>query len=65
MELVKSIKKVFGKSFCNICLVEGRVAKLDKLNLCPACWEKVKKMESDEPIKISKDQIAGAIKNEL
>ena len=65
MELAKSIKKVFRKSFCSICLSETRVSKLDRLNLCSDCWEKVKKMESEEAIKISKEQIAGGIKNEL
>lgn len=43
MELVKSIKKAFRKSFCSICLTESRVNKFDRLNLCPDCWEKVKK----------------------
>ncbi len=65
MELVKSIKKVFRKSFCSICLTEARVSKLDRLDLCPECWENVKKLELEEPIKISKEQIAGGIKNEL
>ena len=65
MELVKSIKKVFGKSFCSICLNEGRMIKWDKLDLCPDCWENVKKMELEENIKISKEQIAGGIKDEL
>jgi hypothetical protein len=65
MELVKSIKKAFRKSFCSICLAETKVSKLDRLDLCPNCWEKVKKLESEEPIKISKEQIAGGIKNEL
>jgi hypothetical protein len=65
MELVKSIKNVFRKSFCSICLTESRVSKLDRLDLCPDCWENVKKMESEEPIKISKEQIAGGIKNEI
>ncbi len=65
MELVKSIKKVFRKSFCSICLTEGRVSKLDRLDLCTDCWEKVKKLELEKPIKISKEQIAGGIKNEL
>ena len=58
MELVKSIKKVFRKSFCSICLTESRVSEFDRLNLCPDCWEKVKRIESDKPIKISKEQIA-------
>jgi 5'-deoxynucleotidase YfbR-like HD superfamily hydrolase len=65
MELAKSIKKVFRKSFCSICLSETRVSKLDRLDLCSDCWEKVKKLESEEPIKILKEQIAGGIKNEL
>jgi hypothetical protein len=65
MELVKSIKKAFRKSFCSICLTETKVGKLDRLDLCPNCWKKVKKLESEEPIKISKEQIAGGIKNEL
>lgn len=65
MELVKSIKKAFKKSFCSICLTETRVIKLDKLDLCTDCWEKVKKIESEEPVNISKEQIAGGIKDEL
>jgi len=65
MELVKSIKKVFRKPFCSICLTETRVSKFDRLDLCQNCWEKVKKLESDESVKISKEQIAGGIKSEL
>lgn len=65
MELVKSIKKTLRKSFCSICLAGSRVSKLDRLDLCPNCQEKVKKLESGDPIKISKEQIAGGIKNEL
>ena len=65
MELAKSIKKVFKKSFCSICLTETRIIQLDKLDLCTECWEKVKKIESEEPANISKEQIAGGIKDEL
>jgi 5'-deoxynucleotidase YfbR-like HD superfamily hydrolase len=65
MEVIKSLKKVFRKSFCSICLTEARVSKLDKLDLCSDCWGKIKKLESEEPVKISKEQTAGGIKNEL
>jgi hypothetical protein len=65
MELVKSIKKIFSKSFCSICLSEGRLSKLDRLEVCPPCLEKIKKMESEERVKISKEQLAGGIKDEL
>lgn len=65
MELVKSIKKVFSKSFCSICLSEGRLSKLDRLDVCPSCLEKIKETESKEPVKISKEQTAGGIKDEL
>ncbi len=65
MELVESIKKVLGRSFCSICLNETRVSKFDRLDLCPDCWENVKKMESEESIKISKEQTAGGIKDEI
>ena len=65
MDLAKSIKKVFRKLFCSICLTETRVSKLDRLDLCPDCWKKVKKLETEESVKISKEQFAGGIKNEL
>jgi len=65
MELVKSIKRVFGKSFCSICLSEGKLSKLDRLEVCPSCLENIKEMESEEPVKISKEQTAGGIKDEL
>jgi len=65
MELVKSIKRVFSKSFCSICLSEGILSKLDKLEVCSSCLEKIKETESEEPVKISKEQTAGGIKDEL
>lgn len=65
MELVKSFKKIFRKSFCSICLTETRVSKFDRLDLCSNCMEKVQKIKLEDPIKISKEQIAGGIKNEL
>ena len=65
MKIVKTIKKVFGKSFCNICLTEGKVTKYDKLELCDTCLKNVKNLESEEPFKISKEQKAGGIKDEL
>jgi len=65
MELVKSIKKVFSKSFCSICLSEERLSKLDRLDVCPSCLKKIKEKESEEPVKISKEQTAGGIKDEL
>jgi len=42
MELVKSIKRVFSKSFCSICLSEGKLSKVDRLEVCPSCLEKIK-----------------------
>ena len=65
MKIVKKIKKVFGKSFCSICLSEGKLEQLDKLELCSNCFNKVKEMESEEPFKITKENIAGGIKDEL
>lgn len=65
MELVKSIKKILGKSFCNICLSEVRLSKLGRLEVCPSCLEKIQEIESEEPVKISKEQTAGGIKDEL
>ncbi len=65
MELVKSFKKVFRKSFCNICLTETKISKFDRLDLCSKCLEKVKEIELEDPVIISKEQIAGDIKNEL
>ena len=64
MELVKFIQKAFGKK-CSICITEISVTKLDKLDLCQNCFENVKKLESEEPAKITKEQIAGGIKDEL
>ena len=65
MELVKSIKRVFSKSFCSICLSEGILSKFDRLKICSSCLEKIKETESEEPVKISKEQTAGGIKDEL
>lgn len=65
MELVKSIKRVFSKSFCSICLSEGILSKLDRLEVCPSCLEKIREIEADGPVKISKEQTAGGIKDEL
>ena len=65
MKIGKTIKKVFGKSFCSICFSEGKLRRLDKLELCEDCFNKVKEMESEEPFKISKENIAGGIKDEL
>ena len=65
MELVKTNKRVFSKSLCSICLSAGRLSKLDRLEICPSCLEKIKEIESEEPVKISKEQTAGGIKDEL
>jgi hypothetical protein len=65
MELVKSIKNVFDKKYCNICLAEVKLIKYDRLEICHDCFEKVKKLESEEPVKISKEQTVGALKDEL
>lgn len=51
--------------FCNICLIQGKLYAYNKLNLCTQCFEKVKSMEKEERIKISKEQTAGGLKDEL
>jgi hypothetical protein len=65
MELVKSIKKAFAKKICSICLAEVKLTRFDRLEICQDCFEKVKKLEAEEPVKISKEQTAGGIKDEL
>jgi len=52
-------------SLCDICLKETKVHKLDKLEVCSTCLENIKKMEKSGPVKISKEQISGGIKDEL
>jgi len=54
------------QKYCNICLVKGKVKKIDKLELCSNCLKKVKELEAQgEPHKIGKENIAGGIKDEL
>lgn len=65
MELVKSFKKIFRKSFCSICLGEQSLSKLDRLEVCQSCMKKIKEIESEGPVKISKEQTTGGIKDEL
>lgn len=50
---------------CSICITELSITKLDNLDLCQNCFENVKKLESEEPAKITKEQMAGGIKDEL
>jgi len=38
---------------------------LDQLHVCSDCFEKVKALEKETPFKISKDQTAGSVKDEL
>ncbi len=62
----QGITKKLEKKFCNICLVKGKVKKIDKLELCSNCLKKVKELEAQgEPHKIGKENIAGGIKDEL
>ena len=60
-----SIKKVFGKSECNICLKECKIQHLDELHVCADCYENIKALEKNDSFKISKEQKAGGIKDEL
>ena len=65
MKVIKSIKSAFGKSFCNICLSETKVTRLDNLDICVGCLEKVKSMQNERPFEITKEQKPGGIKDEL
>jgi len=38
---------------------------LDELHVCSVCYEKVKALEKNESFKLSKEQKAGGIKDEL
>lgn len=60
-----SIKKVLGKSECDICLKECKTMQLDQLLVCSECYDKVQALEKDESFKLSKEQKAGGIKDEL
>ena len=53
------------KPFCNICLKETRVQRLEKLDVCDDCLVQIRKLEKEHPLKITKEQIPGGIKNEL
>lgn len=65
-KVFKSLKKKIGISFCNLCLREAKVEKLDKLELCSDCFKRVKELEAkNEIFKIPKENIAGGIKDEL
>lgn len=64
-KVINSIKKVFGKSVCDICLKECKTLHLEELHVCSECYEKVKKLEKDESYKLSKEQKAGGLKDEL
>ena len=39
--------------------------KLDNLELCSSCRQKVSELESNEPFDIKKEQKAGGLKDEL
>ncbi len=60
-----SIKKVLGKSECDICLKECKTQHLDQLHVCSECFEKVKDLEKNDSFKLPKEQKAGGIKDEL
>lgn len=64
-KVINSIKKAFGKSTCDICLKERKTQQLDKLFVCSECFEEIKALEDEEAFKISKEQRAGGIKDEL
>jgi len=64
-KVLNSIKNVIGRPICNICLKEGPIQKLDKLDVCSTCLEKIRALESEQPIDVSKEQKAGGIKDEL
>lgn len=63
--MFNSIKKVFAKSECDICLKECKTLHLDQLHVCSECYEKIKSLEKNESFKLSKEQKAGGIKDEL
>ncbi len=65
MKVINTAKNVFGKSLCNICIKECIIQHLDQLHVCSDCFEKVKALEKETPFKISKDQTAGSVKDEL
>ena len=64
-KVTDSIKNVFGRSECDICLKESKTQSLDALQVCSECFEKIKELEKAESFKISKEQKAGGIKDEL
>ena len=60
-----AIKKIFGKSICDICLNECKTQHLDQLHVCLECYEKIQKLEKNDSFKLTKEQKAGGIKDEL
>ncbi|MBI5859251.1 MAG: hypothetical protein HZB73_00605 [Nitrosarchaeum sp.] len=53
------------KWMCHICLTKSEIKKLDGLHLCISCYDKVLELQKTEPYKMTKEQTAGGIKNEL
>ena len=52
--------------FCNICLSNTEIiTEYDRLSVCSKCLDNIEKLEPKDPVKLSKEQIAGGIKDEL
>lgn len=52
--------------FCDICLSNTEIiTEYDRLSVCSKCLDNIKKLEPEDPSKLSKEQIAGGIKDEL
>jgi hypothetical protein len=50
---------------CHICLKKGKTKKSEGIHLCSPCYDKVLELQKTKPYKITKDQIAGGLKDEL
>lgn len=50
---------------CDICLNECKTIRLEQLHVCSECYEKIQALEKNESFKLSKEQKAGGIKDEL
>lgn len=51
--------------FCHICLNKTEILEYDKLHVCTKCLSNIKKLDKEKPSNLSKEQIAGGIKDEL
>ncbi|EPA04671.1 hypothetical protein [Candidatus Nitrosarchaeum limnium] len=49
----------------HICLTKSKIKKSDCLHLCIPCYDKVLELEKTKPYKITKNQIARGLKDEL